>query len=103
MLSVFLPRLQSIIDMVIELYIFVIIVAVIASWLVAFSVLNRSNPLVRQIVHILDALTEPVFRRVRRIVPPVGGLDLSPIIVWIMLMLIQAFIDGMFAYIKGYP
>ena len=102
MLSVFLAPLQFVIDTVIDLYIFVIIAAVIASWLVAFGVLNMTNPLARQLVQILDALTEPVFRRVRRFVPPMGGLDLSPIIVWIVLMVIRIFIDNLFAYLMGY-
>jgi YggT family protein len=102
MLSVFLSPLLFLIDFIIDLYICVIVVAVIASWLVAFGVLNLSNPLARQFVQILDALTEPVFRRVRRLVPPVGGLDLSPIIVWIVLMVVKIFIDNLFLYLMGY-
>ena len=73
------------------LYTLVIIAAVVASWLIAFGVLNTANQLVRQIVQVLDALTDPLFRRVRRIIPPIGGLDLSPIIVLIGIELLQVF------------
>ncbi|HWD28649.1 MAG TPA: YggT family protein [Rhizomicrobium sp.] len=102
MVSVFLAPLQFLFDTVISLYITIVIVAVIASWLVQLGILNMSNPLARQLVQILDMLTEPVFRRVRRYVPPVGGLDLSPIIVWIVLMVIKIFFDGLFEYLMGY-
>jgi YggT family protein len=76
----------------IDIYQWVIIAAVIASWLVVFNVINARNEIVRAILRALDALTEPVFRQVRRIVPAVGGLDLSPIIVLIALWFLQRLI-----------
>ena len=78
---------------VIDLYIFVIIAAVVVSCLIAFGVLNTYNPLARSLVRMLDALTEPVFRRVRRIIPPLGGLDLSPLIVLILLEALQMLVN----------
>lgn len=69
----------------IDLYTWVVIIAVVVSWLVAFGVINTYNRFARGVVQALDALTEPVFRQVRRIVPPIGGLDLSPLIVLILL------------------
>jgi YggT family protein len=78
---------------VIDLYIFVIIAAVVVSWLIAFGVLNTYNPLARSLVQALDALTEPVFRRVRRIIPPLGGLDLSPLIVLLILEALQMLVN----------
>ena len=64
-----------------DLYSWVVIAAVIASWLIAFNVINLHNQFVRQVMRVLDALTEPVFRQVRRVIPPFGGLDLAPLIV----------------------
>ena len=93
MLAPLINVLLFIFNTVVELYTFVIIVAVIASWLVAFGVLNTYNPLARSLIQILDALTEPVFRRVRRIVPPLGGLDLSPLIVLILLEALQMLVN----------
>lgn len=99
MLSVFLTPLQYLVDTVLWLYTTVIIAAVIASWAVALGVLNLSNPLARQLMQILDGLTEPLFRRVRRIVPPISGLDLSPIIVLIGIELLRIFLDGLIGYL----
>ncbi len=73
----------------IDIYTWVIVIAVVMSWLVAFGVINTFNPFARSVVHFLDALTEPIFRQVRRIVPPIGGLDLSPLIVLIFLQFLS--------------
>ncbi len=72
-----------------DLYVWVVIAAVIVSWLTAFNVINQHNNFVRMLLRILGALTEPVFRRVRRLIPPVGGLDLSPLVVFFVIMGVQ--------------
>jgi YggT family protein len=96
---VVLNTLLWLVDTVLELYTIVVIAAVVASWLIAFGVLNTSNQLVRQIVTVLDALTDPVFRQVRRVIPAIGGLDLSPIIVLIAIELLRVFLDNLFVYL----
>jgi YggT family protein len=73
----------------IELYTYVVVAAVIVSWLIAFGVLNTYNSLARSVVTFLDAATEPVFRQVRKVIPPIGGLDLSPLIVLIALQFLS--------------
>ncbi len=78
-------------DNILEIYIWVVIAAVIMSWLLAFNVVNYHNNFVRSFVRILDALTEPVFRLVRRVIPPIGGLDLSPIVIFFAIMILQRF------------
>ena len=65
------------------------IAAVIVSWLTAFNVINQYNNFVRTLLRILIALTEPVFRQIRRVIPPIGGFDLSPIIVFILIEFLQ--------------
>ncbi len=77
----------------IEIYTYVVVAAVIVSWLIAFGVLNTYNPLARSIVTFLDAATEPVFRQVRRIIPPIGGLDIAPLIVLIALQFLSYLIS----------
>jgi YggT family protein len=94
MLTPLVATLLWIFDTLIGLYILVVFLAVIMSWLIAFGVLNTRNDLARALVNFLDALTEPVFRRIRRIVPPIGGFDLSPIIVFIILIAIQRLVDA---------
>jgi YggT family protein len=67
----------------IEIYTWIVIAAVVMSWLVAFGVINTYNQFARSVVRSLDAMTEPVFRQVRRVIPTIGGLDISPLIVLI--------------------
>jgi YggT family protein len=86
------PIIQ-LLESLIWLYWWVVIIAVIMSWLVAFGVVNTFNPFARTVVRFLDAVTEPVFRQVRRVIPPIGGLDLSPLIVLIFLQFLTWSID----------
>src|SRR3954471_18456363 len=74
---------------VLEIYKWIVIAAVIVSWLTAFNVINQYNNFVRTVLRILIALTEPVFRPIRRLIPPVGGLALSPIIVFVIIWFLQ--------------
>ena len=74
---------------VLEIYKWIVIAAVIVSWLIAFNVINTYNNFVRSLLHMLSALTEPVFRRVRKFLPPMGGLDLSPIVVFVVIITLQ--------------
>ena len=72
-----------------EIYKWIVILAVIVSWLTAFNVINVHNNFVRTVLRILMALTEPVFRQVRKVLPPIAGLDLSPIIVFVIIWFLQ--------------
>ena len=74
---------------VLEIYKWIVIVAVIVSWLIAFNVINTYNNFVRSLLRMLSALTEPVFRRIRKVMPPIGGLDLSPIVVFVIIWFLQ--------------
>jgi YggT family protein len=74
---------------ILEIYKWIVIAAVIVSWLTAFNVINVHNNFVRTLLRILMALTEPVFRPIRRIIPPIGGLDLSPIVVFVLIWFLQ--------------
>jgi YggT family protein len=95
----FVSTILWVVDTIIDLYIYVVIAAVIASWLIAFGVVNMRNEAVRTIMRVLDALTDPVFRQVRKIIPPFGGLDLSPLVVIIALEAIRYFLGTAFANI----
>jgi len=74
---------------VLEIYKWIVIAAVIVSWLTAFNVINERNNFVRTVLRLLYNLTEPVFRPIRRVIPAVGGLDLSPIIVFVIIWFLQ--------------
>tara|TARA_A100001015_G_scaffold123044_1_gene136385 strand:- start:158 stop:445 length:288 start_codon:yes stop_codon:yes gene_type:complete len=68
-------------DRIIDLYVWVIILSAVLSWLVAFEIVNMRNRFVYLVGDALNRLTEPVYRPVRRLLPDMGGLDLSPLIV----------------------
>lgn len=81
-----------ILSALIELLTWAIIINAILSWLVAFDVINLRNQFVYNIARALEAVTAPVMRPVQRIIPPLGGVDISPIIVILVLMGVQRFI-----------
>jgi YggT family protein len=81
--------LRDVILVILNLYTYIIIAAVIVSWLVGFGVINTYNQIARVIVRALHALTEPVFGPIRRILPPMGGLDLSPLIALLLIFFLQ--------------
>jgi YggT family protein len=85
-------RLLDFIDWLLGLYVFILVVTAIMSWLVAFSVINVRNDLVRQVLYTMDLLTEPALRPIRRFVPPLGGLDLSFLVLFILIQLVRAVI-----------
>ena len=82
-------------DSVIDLYIFVVFVAVIMSWLTSFNIVNPRSPIVMQIERILYALTDPALRPIRRVIPSIGGLDLSPIVLFLLLGFIRRLVDNL--------
>jgi YggT family protein len=75
-----------------NLYKLIIIVAAVMSWLIAFSVVNVRNEVVRTIWSALVAMTEPALRPIRRFLPNTGGLDISPIVLFLLILLIQEII-----------
>ena len=81
----------------ISLAIFLVIVTAILSWLVAFDVINLRNPAMYRIVKTLDQLTEPLLRPIRRIMPNLGGIDISPIILLLLLQALRIVVDGFLA------
>lgn len=69
------------IDNIVDIYIFTLLAYVIASWLVAFKIINPWQPFVRWILQALGRLHEPLLSRIRAVLPDFGGIDISPIIV----------------------
>jgi len=73
-------RLLAFVDYLVALYVWVVIAGVVLSWLMAFNVVNAYNPFVRSIWNALNAVTEPLLRPIRRVLPDLGGIDISPVI-----------------------
>jgi len=80
------------IDFIFDIIWFLIIASAIFSWLYAFNIINTSNQFISTIGSFLHQVTEPMLRPIRRFVPPIGGMDLSPIILLVILFFLQTFI-----------
>lgn len=88
-----LVALVYIVLVVLDLYFWVIIIGAVLSWLIAFDVVNRQNRVVHMIGDIYSRLTEPVLRHIRRFVPYVNGIDLSPFVLILGIMFIKVFLQ----------
>jgi len=77
--------LYFVIGGLLDLLIWAIVISAVLSWLVAFDVINLRNRFVYNVAHFLDAVTRPILRPVQRFIPPLGGVDISPIIVILVL------------------
>lgn len=73
----------------ISIYIWVLIIGVVLSWLIAFNVVNTQNRFVYMVVDTINRLTEPVLRPIRNILPNLGGIDISPVILILLLVFAQ--------------
>ncbi len=82
-------ELFQFISYVLQLYVYVLIAGAVLSWLVAFNVVNLRNPVVEAIGRFLYAITEPVLGPIRRVLPNMGGLDISPVVVILIIIFIQ--------------
>ena len=90
--------LYFVLDGLLGLLVLANIISAILSWLVAFDVINLRNRFVYNVAHFLDAVTRPILRPVQKVIPPLGGVDISPIIV---LLLIQGFRSYILPLILG--
>lgn len=82
----------SIVGQILGLLVLAIIVSAILSWLVAFNVINIRHPIANAVVRGLDAVTRPVLRPFQRFIPPLGGIDLSPIVAIIVIQSAQRYL-----------
>ena len=85
--------LFMVILLALQLYIWVVIVAAIFSWLVAFNVVNTRNQFVGAIGEFLYRITEPALRPIRNMLPNLGGIDISPVILFLIIIFIQYVIE----------
>lgn len=91
--------LIDIVQMLLQLGIWIIIIQVILSWLIAFNVVNMSNNFVRSLYSGIERLLAPVYRPIRRIMPDLGGLDLTPMVLILALIAAQRLLGGLAAQI----
>ncbi|MGB3721818.1 MAG: YggT family protein [Pacificimonas sp.] len=90
----FLFQLLGFISYLLTFVTYLIIAQVIFSWLISFNVINTSNDFVRSIYMGLERLFAPIYRPIRRFMPDLGGLDLSPMILLLLILFIQRVVIG---------
>lgn len=94
-MDVILIPLMNIVSTVISIYIWVIIIGAILTWLVTFNVVNTSNRLVYIVGDFCYRLTEPALRPIRNFLPNLGGIDLSPVVLILGLILVRDVLRGL--------
>lgn len=85
-----MQSLLALIDIVLELYVWLLIAWVIVSWLVAFDIINTRNRVVYLISDFLYRITEPALRPIRRVVPNLGGIDISPVVLILLIWFVRS-------------
>jgi YggT family protein len=84
--------MRSVLDIVLlilQIYIWLLIASAVLSWLVAFNVVNTRNQVVAMVGDFLYRLTEPLLRPIRRMLPNLGGIDVSPVILILLILLLE--------------
>lgn len=81
-----------IISTLLQLLTWCIIANAVLSWLIAFDVINLRHPVARQVARFLDAVTAPVLRPFQRFIPPIGGIDITPILALLVIQGVQAYL-----------
>ena len=87
----------NLIERIIDLYVFVLIINAILSWLVAFNILNTQNRFVFSVLDATYKLTDPALNKIRRFMPMFGSIDISPIILILLLMFLRNLVFEIFA------
>ena len=87
-----MKALFLVIDLALTLYIYLLIAAAVLSWLIAFNVVNMRNQFVAMVADFLYRITEPALRPIRRFMPNLGGIDISPIILILIIIFLQLII-----------
>ena len=90
-----LYALFSIIDMVLQVLVWIIIAQIIFSWLVAFRVIDTSNNFVRTLLDGLERLTAPLYRPIRKVMPDFGGIDFSPVVLILAIQILRKVNEGL--------
>ncbi|MBL8641169.1 MAG: YggT family protein [Alphaproteobacteria bacterium] len=84
--------LAELLSFLIKTYIFVIILHIGISWLIVFKVIDVNNPQARNLIALLQKATDPVMKPVQRYIPPIGGIDLTPVVVIIGLQILNSMV-----------
>jgi YggT family protein len=85
----------GIVDMILQLLVWIIIIQVIMSWLIAFNVINFHSNFVRTVADALERITAPLYRPIRKVMPDFGGIDFSPIVLILAIQILRKLNEGL--------
>ena len=97
-----MASLFQILNMILSIVVFVIVAHVIMSWLINFQILNLRQPIVGQIWEGLNRLLDPLYSRIRSVLPPMGGLDLAPLIALVAVYALQIILANNAAFFYSF-
>jgi YggT family protein len=89
------------VDTIITLYIYILVAMAILSWLIAFNVVNTRNSIVASVADFLYRVTEPALRPIRSMLPNLGGIDISPVVLIIGLLFLERIIFWLYIHVLG--
>lgn len=99
LLGIFLKPVFYIVDLVLRLYVFIIVIQVIMSWLMAFQIINTRNQFIVLVNEVLYRLTEPVLGPIRRRLPPTGAIDFSPLVLILGILFLRMMFHSLAIYL----
>lgn len=82
------------VNLAFDLYIIIIILQVAISWLIVFDVINTANEQAQNLIKLLQKATDPVYKPLRKYIPPIGGIDITPIIVLLGISVVRYYLIG---------
>lgn len=86
--------LVYLVNLVFNIYVGIILLQVAVSWLINFDVINASNERAQNLIALLKKATDPVYKPIQKYVPPIGGIDITPLIIIILLSIIKSILIG---------
>lgn len=84
--------------LLLDVFFWIIIIQVVMSWLIAFEVINVKNPQARNVVSLLNRITDPVYKPLRKFIPPIAGIDITPIIIIFAISLLKNLVVQVFFF-----
>lgn len=93
-MNVILIPLIDVVQYALWIYMWIVVIQAVASWLIAFNILNTYSRPVSMILDFLYRVTEPVLRPIRQFVPNLGGIDISPIVLWLIIIFLREVLSG---------
>ena len=90
----FLLSIFNVVDLLLQVVMWIIVAQAVISWLVAFNVINTHSQFVRSVLIALDRMTAPLYRPIRRILPDFGGLDFSPMVILLLIYVLRILLAG---------